>query len=158
MKESAKGCMNVINKQIRELVGVYRDACKHMKLSENEFWVWYTLVAMEGPHTQQEICAMWSLPKQTVNTVIAHMRLKRYAYLEAIPGTRNHKIIRLTPEGRKIGEALVGPISQAEERAVAKITPEERAMVTGVMDKYIRMFREELDNCAECEGMVNPCD
>ena len=93
-----------VNKQIKEMIGVYRDAVKHLDISESEFWVWYTLVAMDGDHTQQDICAMWSLPKQTVNTAIAHMRLRRYATLEAMPRTRNRKIIRLTAEGRRFGE------------------------------------------------------
>lgn len=134
-----------INRKIKELVGIYREAVKHLNISESEFWIWYTLVAVEGEHTQQDICAMWSLPKQTVNTVITHMRLKKYAYLENVPGTRNHKIIRLTDEGRKHGEKMVSPISLAEEKAYAKISPEELAHVANVFGRYIEIVRGELN-------------
>ena len=133
-----------INKQIKELLGIYREAVKCLDISESEFWVWYTLVAMEGDFTQQDICALWSLPKQTVNTAIAHMRLRRYATLEAVPRTRNRKIIRLTAEGRKYGERLVGPISRAEQRAFARVKPEELQLVNDAFGKYINSIREEM--------------
>ncbi len=145
MDRDCKAYIEQINKQIKELVGVYRDAVKCLDISESEFWVWYTLVAMEGDFTQQDICALWSLPKQTVNTVIAHMRLRRLATLEAIPRTRNRKIIRLTAEGRKYGEKLVEPISRAEERAFSRVQPEELKLVTDAFGKYINMIREEMD-------------
>ena len=137
-----------INRKIKEFVGIYREAVKHLNISESEFWIWYTLVAIEGEHTQQDICAMWSLPKQTVNTVITHMRLKKYAYLENVPGTRNRKIVRLTDEGKKRGEAMISPISLAEEKAFEKISYEELAHVANVFGRYIEIVRRELNTTA----------
>ena len=135
---------SAVIQQIKELVGVYRDAIKHLSIPESEFWIWYTLVAVPGAHTQQDICAMWSLPKQTVNTVITGMRLKKFAYLEIIPGTRNHKIVRLTEEGRRRGEEIVGPVTCAEQKAFTKMPAEELAVLTQVFDKYINVLRGEL--------------
>ena len=143
MNQSYKEQVELINKQIKEMVGIYRDAVKHLDISESEFWIWYTLVAVDGSYTQQDICSAWSLPKQTVNTIITHMKLKKYAYLEAIPGTRNHKVIRLTDEGRRYGEKIVLPISMAEEKAFEKISPDEFALVTNIFGKYIEIIREE---------------
>ena len=145
MNLNYKNYIELLNKQIKELIGIYRNTVKDLDISESEFWIWYTLVAVEGEHTQQDICAMWSLPKQTVNTVITHMRLKKYAYLENVPGTRNHKIIRLTDEGKKQGEKMVSPISLAEEKAYAKISPEELAHVANVFGRYIEIVRGELN-------------
>ena len=133
-----------VNQQIKELMSVYRDAVKNLSVSESEFWIWYTLVAMDGEYTQQEIGRMWSLPKQTVNTVIAHLRRARYAYLEAVPGKRTHKLIRLTEEGRRYGETLIRPIARAEERAFESMPPADRATVIGVIGKYIERLRGEL--------------
>ena len=137
---------SAVIQQIKELVGVYRDAIKRLAISESEFWIWYTLVAVPGAHTQQDICAMWSLPKQTVNTVITGMRLKKFAYLEVVPGTRNHKTVHLTEEGRRRGEALVAPMTQAEHRAFAKMPPEELAAMTQLFGKYVSVLREEMGN------------
>ena len=133
-----------INQQIKELLGLYRDAIKQRALSESEFWVWYTLVAMEGEYTQQDICTLWSLPKQTVNTVIAHLKRKKLAYLEASPRGRNHKIVRLTPEGKRQGQTIISPITQAEQRAFEKVSTEEMGRVIGTFAKYISIMRGEL--------------
>lgn len=143
MNPGHKAQIDLINQQMKELVGIYRDAVKGLDISESEFWTWYTLITIEGPHTQQDICSMWSLPKQTVNTVITRMRLKRYAYLESVPGTRNHKIVRLTEEGRKYGETLILPISRAEEKVLSKVSSEEISLVTNLFGKYIDMIRSE---------------
>ena len=154
MEQTQKAHIALINKQIKELVGVYRDAARELNIPESEFWVWYTLMALPGDFTQQDICALWSLPKQTVNTAIAHMRLRRFAYLEAVPRTRNRKIIRLTPEGRKFGERLIRPISQAEERAFARIEPAQLQMVSRAFGSYIDIIREEMLDRAEGSGSV----
>ena len=144
MKPAYKGCIELINKQIKELLGIYRDAAKLLDISESEFWVWYTLIAMDGEYTQQDICNMWSLPKQTVNTAIAHMRRRKYAYLEKVPGRRTHKRIRLTEEGMHYGARVIEMVAQAEERALVRVTPEEFSRVTTVFGKYIDTFRSEL--------------
>ena len=149
MNQNYKEQGELINRQIKELVGIYRDAVKHLDVSESEFWIWYTLVTTEGEHTQQDICSMWSLPKQTVNTIITHMRRKKYAYLEAIPGTRNHKVIRLTDAGRAYGENLILPITQAEEKAFDKISPEEISLVTTIFGKYIEIVKGVFNETAE---------
>ena len=144
MNQTYKEHRGLINRQFKELFSVYRDAVKHLDISDSEFWIWYTLVAVDGEHTQQEICGLWSLPKQTVNTVITQLRIKKFAYLEAIPRTRNHKIIRLTESGRRYGESLILPILQAEDNALSKISADEARLVTEIFGKYIGGLREEL--------------
>ncbi len=148
MKPNYKAHTEAINRKIKELVGIYRDAVKHLNISESEFWIWYTLISMDGDHTQQDICAMWSLPKQTVNTVITQMRIKKYAYLEAKSGTRKHKTVRLTEEGKKYGEALVLPITLAEKKAFEKISSDEISLVTKIFGKYIEILRGEFHTAA----------
>lgn len=144
MDSNCKSHIELINQQIKELMGAYRDAIKHLDISESEFWVWYTLTSMNGHYTQQDICNMWSLPKQTVNTVMSHMRRKKYAYLEAVPGRRTKKTIYLTEEGKKRGLAIVSLITSAEESVYGSIPPEEFEQVTGTFGKYINVLRKEL--------------
>ena len=87
---------------------------------------------------------MWSLPKQTVNTVITGMRLKKLAYLEIIPGTRNHKIVRLTEEGKRRGEEIVAPVTCAEQKAFSKMPREELSLLEQLFGKYIETLRGEI--------------
>lgn len=149
MNLNYKNYIELVNKQIKELVGIYRSALKHLDISESEFWIWYTLVAMEGEYTQQDICSIWSLPKQTVNTVVSHLKRKKYAVLEAVPRRRNRKIIRLTEEGRRYGEKMILPISSAEKRAFDKISTNELDLATIAFGKYIECIRGELINATK---------
>ena len=93
---------------IKELIGLYRSTIGDFGISENEFWIWYTLIAMTGSYAQQDVCDMWSLSKQTVNTIIARMVQKGLVHLEAMPGAKNRKCIHLTNAGERYGRAGIG--------------------------------------------------
>ena len=86
---------------IKELIGLYRSTIGDFGISENEFWIWYTLIAMTGSYAQQDVCDIWSLSKQTVNTIIARMVQKGLVHLEAMPGAKNRKHIHLTNAGKR---------------------------------------------------------
>ena len=136
------------NHQIKELSGVYRNILSHSGISENEFWIWYTLLVMDGDseYSQQDICDEWSLSKQTVNTIITNMVKKGYVELEVIPGTRNKKIIHITDTGRKYSEEIVIPIAEAEQKALEKIPAKERLACANAFNKYIVFLKKEFDN------------
>ena len=138
-----------LNQKIKGLAGLYHGALSRSAVSDNEFWVWYTLVTMDGEYSQQDICALWSLPKQTVNTIIRRMVRQGLAVLEVVPGTRNRKIIRLTEAGRKHGEMVVTPVSEAEQRAFRRMPEEDQLRFVDVMGKYLDMLKEELRVAAE---------
>ncbi len=144
MEMNIKEQLELINQQIKEAVGIYRDAVCDIGISENEFWVWYALVIIGGEYAQQDLCGLWSMSKQTINTIIAHMVQAGYVILETVPGSRNRKIIRLTEAGRRYGESIVNPIFAAEERAMERLNEEERRVCYTVMGKYIGLLKEEL--------------
>ncbi len=144
MGDDTKGQLETINQQIKEMVGVYRGVVGRSGISENEFWIWYALIIMEGDYSQQDICSSWSLSKQTVNTIVTHMVRKGLAYLEVVPGTRNRKIIRLTEDGRAYGEDLVREVFEAEGRAFQRLSEAERIACTAALGRYIDLLKEEI--------------
>lgn len=144
MNGDFKEYLELVNQQIKELVGIYRRAVSHSGISENEFWVWYSLVALDGEYSQQDICNAWSLSKQTVNTIVMHMAQKGFVTLEVVPGTRNRKNIRLTEAGRQYGESIVTPISKAEQKAFAKLPLEHWVACTRAFSQYIDVLKEEI--------------
>lgn len=91
MQPESKKLLEIFNQQFKELTAIYHRAASQHDISDNEFWVWYALFALDGEQSQQSICEMWSLPKQTVNSVVSGMIKKGLVYLETIPGTRNKK-------------------------------------------------------------------
>lgn len=149
MEQSMKVQLEIINQQIKELISVYRVAVSRSGMSDNEFWIWYALVNMGGEFTQQDICGLWSLSKQTVNTIITHMAHKGYVTLEAIPGTRNRKRIGLTEAGRAYGEKIVMPVSMGEQRTLNRIPKEDLELCNAVLGNYIRILKEEINGIEE---------
>lgn len=131
--------------QIKEYLNAYQHAIGQNSISMNEFWIWSSLIEQDSSYTQQELCAMWSLPKQTVNSIVTQMILKKFARLEHVPGQRKRKIIRLTEEGKKRGQSIVSPISEAEQRALEKMTPEQFSVMTELFGQYISIVQSEFE-------------
>lgn len=144
MENTTKEHLEVINRQIKELAGIYRGIVSRSGISENGFWIWYALIVMDGEYSQQDICSCWSLSKQTVNTIVKHMVKKGFVFLEVVPGTRNRKIIRLTKAGRAYGEELVRPVSEAEDRALNRLPEADLITCAAIFGKYINILKEEI--------------
>ncbi len=141
--------LEIIDQTLKEVAGLYRGAVGVSGISENEYWIWYALVAMKGEYSQQDICSVWSLSKQTVNTIIKNMEQKGYVVLEAVPGSRNRKNIHLTEEGRRYGEKIVLPVADAERRAIDRIPEKEQIACARTLRKFIAYLKEEIDGTEE---------
>lgn len=135
--------LELLNQQEKELAAIYHYAAARSGLSVSEFWVLYALLALEGEYSQQNICDMWSFPKQTVNSVIANLRKKDYVFLETVPGTRNRKIIRLTESGKEFGERTVMRVYEAEQRSITRMSDQERQSCIALLGKYTALLRDE---------------
>lgn len=144
IKQTTTEQLEILNQQIKEIIGLYRGAIGG-KVSDNEFWILYTLMVIGGEYSQQDICNAWSMSKQTVNTIIMHMMKKGFVTLEVVPGTRNRKIICLTDAGKKYGEHIVKPIAEGERRAYEKLSPEDRAAFFNALSKYIDALKTEFN-------------
>lgn len=144
MNEDIERQLKMLNMQVRELVSVYHTVASRSGISDNEFWVWYALLYFEGDISQQDICDRWSLPKQTVNTIIANMTKSGFVFLEQIPGSRNRKNICLSDNGRKYGENIVRRVYEAEQNTLSRLTEQERQTCTRLMGKYIALLKEEI--------------
>ena len=144
MDNNRKEELEMVTQQLKDLSATYRDAVGHIGISENEYWIWYTLVLTGGEYSQRDICGAWSMSKQTVNTIVSHMVQKGYAFLEVVPGTRNRKIIRLTEVGKEYGERLVIPIHRAGLRAIDRLSPEEFVAGSRALRKFITILKEEM--------------
>jgi len=145
MDDQIKKQQGILNQHEKELTAIYRSAAIKSGISDSELWVWYALLVLGGEYSQQNICYLWSLPKQTVNSVIANLTKKGYVFLETVPGTRNRKIIRLTEAGKEFGENRVLHIYEAEQRAIEKMPEQELKTFIALMGKYITLLREEIN-------------
>lgn len=143
MNGQIKRQLALLNQQEKELAAIYHYAAAKFGLSVSEFWILYALLALEGEYSQQDICDMWSFPKQTVNSVIANLRKKDYVFLETVPGTRNRKIIRLTELGKEFGARTVMRVYEAEQRSITRMSDQERQACIALLGNYTALLRDE---------------
>lgn len=149
MDKMVKQQLETLNQQIKELTGLYHQAAAGAGISDGEFWVWYTLLAMEEEHSQQDICDMWSLPKQTVHSAVSGLVKKNLVYLERVPGTHNRKTLHMTEDGKQYGEAVIRPILELEQRTMARMTEGERKACISLLGRYTSILREEFHEKTE---------
>lgn len=147
MEHNKKKCVELVNKAIREFMLIYRAAIRRSGIAENEFRIWYTLIVMGEDYSQQDICDMWSMPKQTVNSIISRMVQMNYVDLECV--SKNRKAIRLTQSGKKYGELVALPISNAEQRAFVTLPIKDQEFFIGSLSKYVAVMRREIYERAE---------
>lgn len=144
MNESTKRQLENLNQRIKETNAAYHYSAVKFGMSDSEFWVLYTLLVFEGEYSQQNICEIWSLPKQTINSGITSLTKKGYVFLEAVPGTRNRKTIHLTEEGKRFGENTVMRVYEAEQKALSQISEQELQACIKLLGKYTAFFSEEV--------------
>ena len=145
MQEVHPWKFGLIMRKMREIDAIYRGAAARANIPEGELAIWLVLLHLEKECSQQDICDFFSLPRQTVNSLIANLRKKGYVCLKPAPNSRNRKPICLTESGRAFGQQKVAWIFQAEHRVREAATPEELQMVLSLLEKYIQNFRAEID-------------
>lgn len=145
MNERLKEQVDTINQRIKELNSLYHAAACKSGISDGEVCIWSTLLHTEDEFSQRDLCELLSLPKQTVNSLIASFTNKGFAVLEHVPGTRNRKVIRLTEEGIRYGQSKVMWIFEAEKRAMEESDPQEVQAAISMLEKYIASFRKQID-------------
>ena len=144
METEMQSRFGAVIRRINELSGIYRNAAARTGLSVNEFWVWYTLMGEDREYTQQEICGICGLPKQTVNTIVRGMVRQKQVTLEKVPLDRSRKRIRLTPLGKTVGEALMANALAAERRTFDALSEEAQLGALRFLDEYLPGLRRAM--------------
>ena len=94
--------------------------------------------------TQKLLCERCFLPKQTINTIVSSFCEQGWVYLEALPQDRRVKAIRLTPEGKAFVETSLHKVWEAECRAMAELTDEQRTLLLDLTRQYVTLCRQAL--------------
>lgn len=143
MDENTKKQVDIINQRIKELNSLYHYAASKSGISDGEVGIWSILLNDEDEYSQQDLCIMLSLTKQTVNSIISNLIKKGYVFLEHVHGTRNRKVIRLTEEGLRYGKSKVMWIFEAEQKAMEETDTQEVQACISMLEKYILHLKRE---------------
>lgn len=131
--------------QIYKKIGRLHHACAlHSGLSDTAFWVLNELYTFKEPVTQRFFCETCGCAKQTVNSAVNLLVKKGYVYLEALPGARSGKVMKLTEEGIAFCRDKLILIHGIEMRAYGQLEKEERELYFSLEKKWFSFFKEEI--------------
>ncbi len=113
-------------KALYRVDALYDDFAKESGVaSPTLLWILYAM--NDGrEHTQREICVDWSLPKSTVNTVMAELKSGGYVRLEPIKGKRREMTVLLTESGKEYADSLLASIYAKETEAYSGLSADEK--------------------------------
>lgn len=143
MNDELKKQIDVINQRLKELDSLYHIAAVKSGISDGEISVWSMLLTTDEEYSQQDLCELLFLSKQTINSIISGLIKKGYIFLEHVSGTRNRKVIRLSDEGRSYGEKNIMWIFEAEQHAMEDTDPHEIGALISMLEKYINNLKKE---------------
>lgn len=145
MNGKVRELIDVINQRTKELNSIYHMAAIKSNITDGEVAIWSVLLNTDEEFSQQDLCETFSLPKQTINSLVSGLIKKGFVILEHSPGSRNRKIIRLTEAGRNYGNEKVKWIFEAEQRAMEDTDLQEVLAYISMLEKYIQRFRKEIE-------------
>lgn len=120
----------------------YEEWSKAQGLSSNAVWVFYALYDNEKGCTQKEICRDWSIPKQTVNTILKDFSAKGYIEMLSVQEDKRNKLIRLTQSGQEFAGKIIGRLHQLEFYALSRMGVEDMKRTNDGMELFTKLFRE----------------
>lgn len=131
---------------------LYSQFARSCGLSSCAYWMLYEIELAGGECTLRSIGVAWSYSKQTINSALKSLEGRELIELEFEEGSRKNKVARLTDAGREFVRVNVAPAIDAEERAFATLTREERSALLGLARKYTEALDAEFSRMDEWRG------
>ena len=125
----------------REENAVYDDWAREQGLSSNSALILYTLYEEKKNCTQKSISQMWSIPKQTVNTILKEFSANGYIELLADKKDKRNKLIMLTPKGNAYAGKIVESLRKRELFAIDQMGLENITRMNDDTELFINLFK-----------------
>lgn len=125
----------------REENAVYDDWAREQGLSSNSALILYALYEEKENCTQKSISQMWSIPKQTVNTILKEFSANGYIELSADKKDKRNKLIMLTPEGNAYASKIVDSLRKRELFAIDRMGLENITRMNDDTELFISLFK-----------------
>lgn len=133
----------VLNRLCKATDELYHNYAAGIGLSDSALWIFYAICESDGSLTQNELCTLWCYSKQTVNSTVKSLCDKGLLFLEHIDGTRTHKAIRLTNEGRQFCDKYILPLIKAEQDVYSTMTDRQIEEYVSVKEKEYSLLKDK---------------
>lgn len=144
LTEEAKRSYEEFNQFLREFQDVYDAAALKLGISQSAFDVLWALCECGEGCLQRDICAYAYLGKQTVGSSVHKLVADGILHLEPAETGRGMRVF-FTPQGKKFVDENVMPLLQADVEAFIDIPPDEREVLVGATQRYLRGLKGRFD-------------
>lgn len=134
-----------VNITLSSTLDLYRIWAKKHGLNYNALTILYTLYDYKGC-TQKQICEWWALPKQTVHGILMDYEKKGIITITTCVENKRERIVNFTEEGLKYAASILEQLHEIEEKAMEKLSDEQRIQLLDCNAKYYEAFKEEIKN------------
>ena len=128
----------------REENAMYDDWAREQGLSSNGALILYSLYEAKESCTQKSISQMWSIPKQTVNTILKEFSANGYIELLTDKEDKRNKLITLTPEGTAYAGKIVEALHKRELFAIDRMGLENITRMNDDTELFINYSEREV--------------
>lgn len=125
----------------KESNAMYEEWAKERGLSSNSVLILYSLYEEGEECTQKTISQKWSIPKQTVNTILKDFTEKGYIELYASSGDKRSKLLELTQNGKTFAETVIEALHEKELFVIEKMGVENVMKMNDDTEMFINLFR-----------------
>lgn len=105
---------------------------------------WYVLyhLANDGPTTQRDLAETLQVERATLSGIVASLVRKELVEQSTDTSDQRRRVLRFTPAGRELSEALPDPIATVGAVAFAGIDPADLERTISVLEAATRRLTE----------------
>ena len=112
---------------------VYHEIALSMHLTDSAFLILYCLLELGDGCSQKDICKLYSISKQTVNSSVKSLEDK---------GVFIH--LFFTEFGREFSEKHIGPVFDMENATFESMEPSECEQLLSLTRKYVQILKKNM--------------
>lgn len=143
MKNNTQKQLTEYNRLLKENDDIYHSLARHYGISDCTLWILYIVSESKTNHTQNRICELLSLSKQTVNSALKKLEKDGYIELAPYPGSQKTKLVRLTESGKAFAGGIIDQVEKIEHAAFCQFSAEERIIFLELFEKYVSRLQTE---------------
>lgn len=107
--------------------------------------VFHLIIIFQDDCTQKKIVEMTGAPKQSVNNVIQDFLDRGYIKLVVNPKDKRYKLIKITKNGKKLYEATLSKVENAELKVLSQFSDEEIKNYVSFSKKFNDLLEKETE-------------
>ena len=123
---------------------LYGEFARSCGLSECAYWLMYDIEVAGGRVPLRRVAEDWSFSRQTLSSAAKVLESKGLITLAFEEGSRKNKVASFTPAGTEFSRQRIVPAIEAETRAFAALSADERRELVRLAARYAGAIGDEL--------------